>query len=221
MWFNSFMNWHICTQLCVRSKKDAQGGTLGNNTANQGEVKDIFLLIHIPLKLEKKDRRRGAVPQNLFKQMNSNEAAQARRLESDFPTGKNSNPNSWKGRAEKNKRRTLEKVSREEEWSSNERGGTRERRRSGGLSSRLYSDVRIAHPPLWKSQHRLPQGLRSSLSNPGLCLCVYTGGLRWGARRGRGTGGRNMLNSYSNESILRPGYNKNIRPGWSFLWADT
>ena len=68
---------------------------------------------------------------NLFKQMNSNEASQTRRLEShsvvceregpDFPTGKNS-AQTPEREGEKNKRRTLEKVSPEEEWSSNERG---------------------------------------------------------------------------------------------------
>lgn len=76
---------------------------------------------------------------NLFKQMNSNEALQTRRLESplccvcvreregpDFPAGKNSAQKSPEREGEKNKRRTLEKVSREEEWSSNERGGTRD-----------------------------------------------------------------------------------------------
>lgn len=39
----------------------------------------------------------------------------------DFPTGKDSTQTPER-EGEKNKRRTLEKVSREEEWSSNERG---------------------------------------------------------------------------------------------------
>ena len=40
----------------------------------------------------------------------------------DFPTGKDS-AQTPEREGEKNKRTTLEKVSREEEWSSNERGG--------------------------------------------------------------------------------------------------
>ena len=67
---------------------------------------------------------------NLFKQMNSNEALQTRRLESLRVVGEKARtspmertqPKLLKREGEKNKRRTLEKVSREEEWSSNERG---------------------------------------------------------------------------------------------------
>lgn len=104
----------------------------------KGEEKGYFYAnTHFP----RRGQREGATggEMNLFKQMNSNEALQTRRLESplccvcvreregpDFPAGKNSAQKSPEREGEKNKRRTLEKVSREEEWSSNERGGTRE-----------------------------------------------------------------------------------------------
>ena len=102
-----------------------------NNAVNQGEVKDIFMLICIS-RAEKEDRGRGRLKEkmNLFKQMNSNEASHTRRLESVSVVREKARtspvertqPKLLKGKGEKNKRTILEKVSREEEWSSNERG---------------------------------------------------------------------------------------------------
>lgn len=90
------------------------------------------MLIYISPKLKKQTKRGQKETEgemNLFKQMNSNEAShktfgvgqRCEREGLDFPAGKDSAQTPEREGA-KNKRRTLEKVSREEEWSSNERG---------------------------------------------------------------------------------------------------
>lgn len=81
--------------------------------------------------------------------MNSNEASQAKGLGSvSIVRGK-----AWVSplegmEGEKNKSRALEKASREEEWSSNER--ETERGVQGCIQTQKLSP--------WKSEHRLPQG---------------------------------------------------------------
>ena len=42
------------TQKLARSKKHMHPGTHANKAVNQGEVRDIFMLIHISLKLKKR-----------------------------------------------------------------------------------------------------------------------------------------------------------------------
>ena len=94
--------------------KHAHAGAHANNAVNQGEEKGYFYAnAHFPRRGQREGATEGEM--NLFKQMNSNEAVQTRRLESlsvvrerereregpDFPTGKNSAQKVLKGRERK------------------------------------------------------------------------------------------------------------------------